>query len=289
MNNTSGLIDPLLIVIVLYNTTLSNSESYQSISNGFKSYASESRLVDLMVINNGPLSIDCYADDSIFRLHFIEQLDNPGVSRAYNLAAKVASSLQKRWLLLLDQDTHLPNDFLIHYSQSVDHFPSAPVHAPRLYAGAILASPCGYRYYRGYVLSNLDQGIYKMQGRNVLNSGLLVAVDAFLRVGGYDEAVGLYFSDFVFFDRLKSIYTMFAVVNVDLQHDLSSSDYSSRQTAVNRFSMYCKGAYAAGKHDLLRNVLYFFTIGARSLLMNYRFKTWAFTKNFLQIWFFQYK
>lgn len=285
MNNTVEHVDQLLVVIVLYNASLSDSESYESIAEGFRPFATNNQRVDLMVVNNGPLPIDRPVDEEVFRLHFVEQLDNPGVSKAYNMAGKLANRLQKTWLLLLDQDTRLPPDFWSRYNQSLNCYPAVPIHAPKLYAGGVLVSPCAYRYYRGHLLNGITSGANPVQGRNVLNSGLLVNVEAFQRVGGYDESVQLYFSDFVFFNRIKRVCDTFAVVDVDLLHDLSSSDYSSEPTAMNRFLLYCQGAYAAAKGGQIRSILYFLTVGARSLVMGRRFSTWAFTRVFLRTWF----
>ena len=287
MNNPVDPVYELVIVIVLYHTELADSKSYQSVSKAFKTYAADHRPIDLIVVNNGPLSITINEDDPLFRFHFKELLDNPGVSKAYNIAAALAGDLQKRWLLILDQDTHLPPDFWNQYCQSIRGYPNMPVYAPRLYADNILISPCGYRYYRGYLLTDLAAGTHPMQGRNVLNSGLLIDVNAFRRVEGYDEKVRLYFSDFVFFDRLKEQYTTFAVVDVNLQHELSSTDYSAQSTAVQRFSLYCEGARAASKHEVIRSFLYFITVGGRSLVMNHRFKSWLFSRIFLHNWFAQ--
>lgn len=284
MDSLADRTDELLVVIVLYRTTLPESNSYLSILEGFRAYARNGRRIDLVVVNNGPHQITCQTNEDIFRFHYVEQLDNPGVSKAYNVAAGLADRLGKRWLLILDQDTQLPPDFWFHYRRALDQYPDAPVYAPRLRTDGLLASPCGYRYYRGYVLPDLAGGISPMQGHNVLNSGLLVSVEAFRRVGGYDESVQLYFSDFVFFDRLKRTYSTFVVVDLDLTHDLSSSDYSDQITAMDRFSLYCRGAYAAAKHEWLRSLLYFLTVGARSLLMSKRFETWSFTKIFLKTW-----
>ncbi|MEZ0485831.1 hypothetical protein [Fibrella aquatica] len=223
-------------------------------------------------------------DEELIELHPIEQLDNPGVSAAYNIAGRLAKRLEKQWLLLLDQDTKLPIGFWKQYELSIEKYTNSPVHAPRLYDGEVLASPCGYLLYRGRVLTQIDAGITPMRGRNVLNSGLLVSVESFWKVGGYDESVGLYFSDFVFFDRLKNSYKNFAVVDIDLAHNLSSSDYSDLDVALHRFHLYCKGAYAASKGDPVKKFLYTITVGARSLLMNRRFSTFRFSRIFFDAW-----
>ena len=278
-------VEKLFIVIVIYDTDLSDSEAYNSLSECFTQCAQAGYLVDLMIVNNGPAVIDCHVDEKIFRLHFVERLDNPGVSEAYNIAGKLAKQLGKDWLLLLDQDTRLPTESWQHYSESISRYSKLPLHAPRLRADSLLVSPCGYSFYRGHILPSIDSGIHQMIGHNVLNSGLLISVDAFHSVGGYDENVQLYFSDFVFFDRLKTCYNDFAVVDLDLIHNLSSSDYSSLSKAISRFTLYCQGAYAAARGEIGRSILYFLTVGARSLVMGIRFKTWLFVRVFMGVWF----
>lgn len=286
VNTSCQYVDQVLVVIVLYRSTLAESSAYQSIAKAFAHFLNGDNQVDLVIVNNGPTYVDCQADGAVFRLHYIEQLDNPGVSKAYNLAGQLAGRLQKQWLLVLDQDTVLPTNFWDSYNESIDRYPTTPIHAPKLWSGDVLISPCKYRFYRGTLLpTNILPGLHSMKGRNVLNSGLLIRVEAFHAVGGYNESVRLYFSDFVFFDRIKTKHATFAVVNVDLIHDLSSTDYSSQKVASERFLLYCQGGHAAAEGSLFRSIVYFITIGARSLLMGKRFGTLLFTKTFLRTWF----
>lgn len=279
-------VDQLLVVIVLYRSTLVESNAYQSITKAFAHSYDGGKQVDLMIVNNGPIHIECQTDDAVFRLHYVERLDNPGVSKAYNLAGQLAGRLQKQWLLVLDQDTILPINFWDRYNESIRLHPTIPIHAPKLWSGDVLISPCKYRFYRGTLLpTNIQAGLHSVKGRNVLNSGLLIRVDALHAVGGYNESVRLYFSDFVFFDRIKNQYDEFAVVDVNLIHDLSSTDYSSQKIASERFLLYCQGGHAAAEGSLTRSIIYFVTIGARSLLMGKRFGTLLFVKAFLHTWF----
>ena len=44
-----------------------------------------------------------------FRIHYISDPTNPGVSKAYNVGFELARQLNKKWLLLLDQDTVFPD------------------------------------------------------------------------------------------------------------------------------------------------------------------------------------
>jgi len=152
------------------------------------------------------------------------------------------------------------------------------VYAPQVYSGPLLFSPCRYLFRKGSNLSTIKPGKHPMRYKNVLNSGLLINLDAFRLVGGYNEGVKLYFSDFVFFDRLKRYYNDFIVIDCRLDHQLSSVDYKDIDVALTRFSYYCAGARQASQGNISAYFNQAIVIGIRSILMNNRFKSLKFFK-----------
>ena len=273
-----------LPVIVLYNTTLADSVTFQSLKKVVSFYRLPER-INIMVCDNSPtpqVTMDYIQQEKLFTIHYLHDAQNPGVSRSYNRGARLAERLHKRWLLLLDQDTVLPANFLPQYQTALQKYPNYPLYAPQLYSGTALFSPCRYAFGKGSNLHHIESGVHTMTHRNVLNSGLLIQLDAFKAVGGYDEKVKLYFSDFAFFERLKRVYRKFVVIGCQLEHQLSSVDYSDHSFALKRFSLYCKGARQTSRGNLLAYLNQAITVGLRSVLMSWRFKSLQFFSAFFQ-------
>lgn len=278
------MIHQCLIVIVLYKIPLKKSAAYASLVQAINSLT-PAPIVDLYVYDNSPAAtlIPTSMHDRL-TIHYVSNPANPGVSKAYNQAAKLASGLGKQWMLLLDQDTVLPPDALTAYQASVDRFPEISLHVPQLYVNGVLNSPCKYRLLRGSHLPFIQPGEHEVKGLNILNSGVLIKTNAFNTAGGYNEEIRLYFSDFDFFDRYKRVYPAFAVTDSRFTHFLESGNYQDIDTSLFRFGLYCEGAYQAGRQSLVKRVGYFLTVGLRSIKMAFRLRSTAFISVFLEQW-----
>lgn len=272
-----------LVVIVLYKIPLCESPTYISLEKSISACFYPAS-INLLICDNSPIEqTNINHDNKFFNIWYLHDLSNPGVSQPYNRAAELAGVQGKKWLLVLDQDTWLPEDTIRQYQQAVTDFPNFPIYAPQIYSGSLLFSPCLYRFKKGMNLSSIKPGIHLMKNKNILNSGLLICLRAFYKAGGYDEAVQLYFSDFVFFDRLKTHFREFIVIDCHLNHQLSSVDYTNIETALDRFTKYCIGARSASRsnNSLIAHLNYTITIGLRSIIMCLRFNNLIFIKVFI--------
>ena len=108
----------------------------------------------------------------------------------------------KKYLLLLDQDTVISDSYCSDLL-SLDETYSLIV--PKLVHNDIIISPCKYMLGRASSLeqNECSRGIKSIKHRNFLNSGSLISIGLFDKVGGFDESLPLYFSDFNFFNRVR--------------------------------------------------------------------------------------
>src|SRR5690606_15818190 len=98
----------------------------------------------IYVYDNSPnIDEEAIANPFVFYVH---DNKNPGVSKAYNEGAKFAKDNGKNWILLLDQDTQLPEDFLRKIEENIHEYPPCQLYAMRLYSNTVLLSPSGYRF-----------------------------------------------------------------------------------------------------------------------------------------------
>src|ERR1700743_364915 len=98
--------ETLLAVIVLNKTRLEDSKTFASLTACLKA---SSLQLDLLIYDNSPE----YNPDSVsgfpnWKITYMADTSNSGVSKAYNCAASLALASKKQWLLLFDQDTSFP-------------------------------------------------------------------------------------------------------------------------------------------------------------------------------------
>src|SRR5205085_854192 len=127
-----------------------------------------------------------------------------------------------KWMLLADQDTYFPVDVFDQYRLACRE-PQGRLLAPVLVDDDGIVSPFRQRFGWGTRLKNQPIGNVNLNNACAINSGLLISVDLFKEVGGYDERVRLDFSDIYFFQKLKSLTEYFVVLDTVCRHSLSSS------------------------------------------------------------------
>lgn len=227
-------LDETLAVLVLYKMPLHKSVTYTSLSESLKKNNSS---LDWFVYDNSPTPSQPTSQDSKIILRIDNS--NPGVSKAYNEGFKMARSLGKKRMLLLDQDTHFPDDAIEKYHQAMVAYPQENCFVPQLVDRLGPISPFKFRLGNGFRLNSVSKGIQSIFKLQFINSGMLIHLDAFEKAHGFNEKLRLDFSDLAFIGRLKRNLSRFVVVDLIGKHALSGSDNKrSIQEDVERFRMY---------------------------------------------------
>ena len=261
--------DDTLAVVALYQMRPCEAVSVRSFGSSLEALGSS---VDLLIYDNSSTEAPVETRSAAgWRTRYLHDPSNPGVGAAYNAGAALARTLGKRWLLLLDQDTQFPSHAASVYAQSCDEIP-CNLFSPILSHGGAVYSPCHVLHGRGRPAPAAARvpGIQPLAGLHVLNSGLLVQVDLFDRAGGYDSDIRLDFSDFAFLYRVEQETDRICILDLVLDHGLSSHDRDPVRVA-NRFVAYCEGAIQYGK--LTRDWKVYRTMLLRSLRLSLRFKS----------------
>ncbi len=237
------LISEILFVVVLYKKKIAECESIITLTES----VNECNL-DIFVYDNSP-DYNLNVPDTMgnCRVHYFGDRENPGVSKAYNSGALFAQKTGKKWLILCDQDTMFQNEFFRNLYTAVNNF-SPSLLAPFLYSNSMLISPCGFTMNYGYPLKIVPQpGFKELNGISLLNSGLIVSLEAYMRCGGYNEKVFLDFSDFDFLKRFKKTSNKVYLLNVHLNHHLESA--FKQKFNDQRFIRYAR-SYRGAIHSL---------------------------------------
>jgi len=231
----------MFAVLVLYGQSLKESPTFQSLSASVRHLATP---LPLLVYDNSPSPIGRPHPGSYpgWDIEYIHDPSNPGVSLAYRTGARVAAARGRRWLLLLDQDTRFPAESLERYSAAITEHPDVRLFAPMLTSAGSVISPCRYRFKLGFRLRHVEPGRHALADLSVLNSGMCIAVDDYVSVGGHDVRIALDFADHEFIERFKRSHDSFVVVDLQCSHDFFRETVRGAASHAARFRLYCKGA-----------------------------------------------
>lgn len=147
--------------------------------------------------------------------------ENVGTSGAYTQAIKVAKANNCEWLLLLDQDTILPSDYL---QRASDALLGADILVPRVWHLKELISPCVITK-MGNVRPTLDPRSH--QKVTAISSGVLVSVAAIESSTPFPNDLWLDYVDHWMFHFFSKNGFRVARIDADLVHDLSLKNPST--------------------------------------------------------------
>lgn len=264
-------LNEILVVIVLFNRKASEAEAFQSLMRQGDIFSN----VVVFLYDNSATASAIEHPNIIYR----HDPDNNGVSKAYNEGFKIAEARGKQWMLLLDQDTQFDSSYFTALRNSVFENSAAVAFVPKLRDRYGITSPFRWLLGGGVRTTTSAQQLPLNRFR-FLNSGLLIHRRAFENARGYEEAIPVYFSDIAFGERLaRGGMTHFVVVDVTLQHSLSSTESISWQDALLRYQYFRIGAMAMGKKFGNLPVYYARAI-LRGIMLSWRYKKLVFIKSF---------
>jgi Glycosyl transferase family 2 len=216
------------IVVVVYRRAISDSATCLSLCNqGLK----DSRDVFLVYDNSprsnlGPVPIgwEVVLDSS-----------NGGLFAAYSYAVTRAKAAGCPWVLLLDQDTELPPDFLssVHESLALAHEKTDVVAiVPIVKAGNRQLSPMLPRL--GWESPFALRDVVETNWLMAINSGTCLRVDFIESIGGFSKAFWLDYLDHWLFKMIHNMRKGVYVGSSVLQHELSVANMN-RGLTVQRY------------------------------------------------------
>ncbi|MEP6513797.1 MAG: hypothetical protein ABJA79_08000 [Parafilimonas sp.] len=270
-------LNDIFAVIVLYKTSLENSCSFNSLLNAIQL---QPGTLHVLMYNNSPeikLNTEFY-DKSNLTLTVINDKKNSGVSKAYNIASALAKKTKRKWLLLLDQDMQLPENFFLEFFllRKKNLSNERLLYLPIVYSENKIVSPANYIPYRGFRRKDIKAGCHDIRKLAIINSGVLIDVALFKQAGGFNEEVGLDFSDVSFFRRLKQYNKNAIIMNVKCMHAFSGFEYDNYEKHLNRFRIFNRNALAFSKEKGVSKIFLFITVFLRAFNLSLKFKTFNF-------------
>ena len=202
----------LFVVIVLYQTRVEACVSYRDLLRAATHLDNDCSLSILLYDNSPEPNAAVELTPGAIYHHATR---NEGVAGAYNHALQLALAQGSEWLLTLDQDTSLPDCFLVDMLQAVRSLSSDTNLAaivPQVFSDDRLISP--HFHAAGAWPRVLPAGFRGKTRASLfaINSASLLRVSTLESIGGYDPAFWLDASDHVLFARLaragKGVYVL---------------------------------------------------------------------------------
>jgi len=254
-------------VIVLYRMEFAQSPAFQSVMRAREKVGAGFDLGDVHVLlwDNSPKTET--ERDLPANVHYFPDENNTGLATAYNRAMEWASLNGSEWLLTLDQDTAVPDDFFLKMAAAAHEstrYAGVGAIVPQIAANGRQLSPNCFKF--GAIPQWYRAGYIGVPGEPVFafNSSAMLKVAALKQVGGYDPRFWLDDSDAMIFSKLhehgKRVYV---AGNIQVEHEFSMKDMQKRMSPERyRNSLFAETAFwdlrmnrAAGWERTLRLAL----------------------------------
>lgn len=221
--------DRILFVVVLYRTDYFTSATYKSI-------LFEESQYHVYIFDNSP-EPQIIKDENVTYIHHPE---NPGLSFAYNEAARFAKEHNYEWMILLDQDTHFPKGLLNEYINCIHEHPDIHIIAPPVNVGrGKYMSPVKLWWKMGLISKNVPHGkTVSLYDYSPINSGMCISVKSFYRAGGYKSEVFLDYSDFQFIERVRRVSDKCFILNTEIYQEFSAL-VDDESKVLSRYKQFC--------------------------------------------------
>lgn len=264
----------LLISIVIYNKKISDLTILTKIPN---------INTDIFIYDNSKLPQEVPIFENV-NIYYEHDENNSGVSRAYNKAYKKAKELNKELLLILDQDSNFEISYIEQYMKKYEKYGNAYIYAPivcnekktKIYSPAFMSNFVGkVQSFENFFYEET----YSLVGKSVINSGLLIPLEIFEKIGGYNEKLKLDFSDIYFIEKYKEFNPKIVLVDVYLKHSISGDEGKDFAREYNRFRYYCS---ACKEIERALNTSAFWSATRRLIRLVLKYKRLSFIKIYFE-------
>lgn len=216
-NETFGQDGRVLAVLVLYRRRPDETAAWDALKDMLQQ-AGSFRLAHCLICDNSPERN--WSEEALPDRMSVEWApENPGTAGAYARAAAYAEAKGCAWLLLLDQDTALPRDYLAKVSRAAVQTPDASIFVPRVWHGEKLVSPAVIT--RNGNVRPTARPERQFGSPTAISSGMLVAASAVRAAQPFPAAIWLDYVDHWMFLSFAKRNLTISLLDVDLPHDLS--------------------------------------------------------------------
>lgn len=261
------------IIIVMYNMSCIESVTLNNIDKfGLKDD------MNVIICDN---STDDYSINKGYcnnkKYTYIDMNGNKGLSKAYNAA--INRILDKdAWIILFDQDTEVSEDFFTKMEKSIEDFPNIFVHVPIVMDTAGILSPT---MITNYNIKRIKDPFINSSDLSAINSGMLINLKVFAKIGLYEESLFLEYIDHYFIRRYKENNGEIIVVDTKLFQNYSDNNHTKIEGDLKRFSIYLKDFKLFCSTSFYGKLYYYVKILYRGMKLSLIYKDLRFIKKVL--------
>jgi GT2 family glycosyltransferase len=216
----------IVAVVVLYRMTAEESPALAALQSFRHSSTAAAAAIEPMIWDNTPtpahgMPVPDRAAPAGFDGIYHHDVTNPGLAAAYDAALQRAVARGARWVMLLDQDTTLTDDYLQEVL-ALTQTSAAAVLVPRLTCRGHVVSPFEPAFLRPpSELPPQVQGLWTAP-LQAFNSGAVFAVEPLRQRGGFDLDFPIDYLDHSSFARVAAEGQGVYVLHTRLEHELAS-------------------------------------------------------------------
>lgn len=218
----------ILAIMVAYNQDILSSKTFQSLKDALAKHDIED-IFSFLIYDNSltPQNVDWEVAAPMSYKH---DPTNAGLAKAYNYALDAGMSNSCDWLLLLDQDSTLPEDFvtkLIDITKQINVDENIVAIVPRVRCLGKMVSPSVVKF--GGCFRPVDAAIKGDCHCQItsINSGTMIRSSFMKSIGGFNTLFRLDYLDHWVFSSIYSNNKRAFVSESVVEHELSIMDYDS--------------------------------------------------------------
>jgi GT2 family glycosyltransferase len=222
----------ILAIIVIFNCKIEESKTVISLLQAYKNSPEVFTSVKLIIYDNSLNEQNIFLDIP-FEYQYVHNPNNVGLAIAYNYALRAAIVGNCDWLLLLDQDSYLPKNFIYNLTNipsNIEKDNTVLAIVPKIYYNNRFLSPTKVLY--GGIYRTIDikhKGICNFHVTTI-GSGVLLRTSFLQKIGGFNELYWLDCLDRWLFNTIHSLGKKVYVTDSIIDHNLSIMNYDKFMT-----------------------------------------------------------
>ncbi|SHP77850.1 rhamnosyltransferase [Mycobacteroides abscessus subsp. abscessus] len=216
----------ITIIMVLYKQNINESKTFKTLNKAFRNHSELLDQIEFVVYDNSPESQSLSDKKKWGKVQYVHDPRNLGISTAYNYAYQTAKVNGSQWVLLLDHDTELTEDYVNQISSNLEIDLEVAAVVPRIFSGQTLISPVVANTLRPLKTDSLQAGLYSSPIM-AINSGSLIRVSFLEKIKGFNNDFPLDYLDHWLFHEIFSNGYKVMVMESSLNHDLSVMNYEN--------------------------------------------------------------
>ncbi len=234
----------LYALVVIYNKSCEESQSILSLKN-------VSDKVSVIVFDNSTISNNNQAWCEKHGYKYYSERKNVGLSKAYNIVLSKIEKSRHDYIMILDDDTILPENYLMEVFQIIRNS-EYQLLLPIVMSNKLMMSPCKV------VLDCKPVGLHDKSEIDIakisaINSGMVVRMDVYNKIS-YDESMFLDCVDHDFMSQVRHQGLNIYILESMIQQNYSLNTKGSIESAIFRFSIQkkdLKAYYRKNNHMLI--------------------------------------